>query len=340
MINKYDHSIKKSLIVGDYHCQVSNLKDSQKLMDFIESTAKAQKVDSIFFMGDQFHTHAIIRMEVLNFWHKSLETLSNICKVYVLVGNHDMKGDNESTSEELSSMNIFYNQHNKKNVIIINKPTKIGYIAAIPYRKDADQLIKESKELHEQGAVRCLFAHQTFTGATYENGFYAEDGIDPALVAQEHIVSGHIHKQQIIDKCHYIGTPKWDTMADANQDKGVWVFKYNKDGSVHNKEFISTKDVVTPICKIVIKEGEKEEPLDPNARNYVELHGKTAWISKMKKKYRGKAQVRAKPIDRKTQRLSEHENLSLVEYLKSYFEPIDSVSREEINTYMKNTVQQ
>ena len=82
--------MKKSVVVGDPHITVSNLKESEILLSFIHKTAIDNKADSIIFMGDQFHTHSLIRVEVQQFWKKWLSTLSCDFYIYALVGNQWM----------------------------------------------------------------------------------------------------------------------------------------------------------------------------------------------------------------------------------------------------------
>jgi DNA repair exonuclease SbcCD nuclease subunit len=324
----------KVLRVGDPHVMVSNLKDSQALMDFIVETALREEVDQIEFLGDQFHTHAVKRVEVEHFWYHALSKCSKIVgknSVVVLVGNHDQPGSKEK-EQEMNALNVF-----KDLALIVNEPmivrNNIGYI---PYMSDKDAFLQASADLYNKGATKLLVAHQTFTGATYENGFYAEDGIEPDLVHQEAIISGHIHKQQAIGKCFYPGTPKWDTMSDANEDKGIWIFNHNEDGSVKEKKFISTKDVVTPIYKHVFEEGGEEPVLVEGARNYLELVGKAAWITKMKKKYKGKVNLKARPTDRKSVRLDSDSLLTINSYIDNHFEIIDGVKKDEIKQYLES----
>jgi len=323
----------KILRVGDPHVMVSNLKDSQALMNFVIETAKKEKVDRVEFLGDQFHTHAVVRVEVLDFWRRSFERLSSEEIVtFALVGNHDQPGSREK-EQVMNSLDVL---SNIGYVTIINKPIERNGIAYIPYMSDKDAFLKASAELHKNGATKLLIAHQTFTGATYENGFYAEDGIEPELVHQDKIISGHIHKQQQLGKCFYPGTPKWDTMSDANEDKGIWIFEHNEDGSVKDKKFISTKDVVTPIYKHVFVEGEEEPVFIDGARNYLELLGKAAWITKMKKKYKGKAQIKARPTDRKSVKIERDGLISVGSYVDNFFEPIDGVSKKEVKSYLES----
>lgn len=330
----------KILRVGDPHIMVSNLKDGQKLIDFVLETAKKEKANVIEFLGDLFHTHAILRVEVVDFWNKAFRDIEHSgIECRVLVGNHDQPGSREK-EQIMNALNIFDKtppEHNSSlgRRIIINKPMVIGGIGYIPYMSDREGFLQITHELYEKGATKLLVAHQTFTGATYENGFYAEDGIDPEIVAQEAIISGHIHKQQQIGKCWYQGTPKWDTMSDANEDKGIWIYEHNENGSVKSKKFFSTAKVVTPIYKHVVNEGDDEPKLIDGARNYIEFVGKSAWITKMKKKYKNKAQIKAKPVDRKSVKIAGRDLQNMKDFLFNTFEIIDGVNKEDVHTYLE-----
>jgi DNA repair exonuclease SbcCD nuclease subunit len=219
------------------------------------------------------------------------------------------------------------------NFNIINKPTKILETAYIPYMSDRQTFIDAAQKLYDQGATELLVAHQTFTGAQYENGFFSEEGIDPALIPQNQIISGHIHKSQQVGKCFYPGTPKWDTMSDANESKGIWIFTHTSSGKYINKEFISTSEIVTPIICYDIKEGDDLPEINSFARNYITLEGKTAWINKIKSKLKG-CNIKIKPTDRKVNKVNT--NLSIEKYLETEFETIAGVDKEELKKFIMN----
>lgn len=320
----------KILRIGDPHTQIKNLKDSEKLVDFVIEVASCSGVHVVEFLGDLFHNHAVLRVEVVDFWQKTFDKLEALpVKVRVLVGNHDQPGSKEK-EQEINALNIF---KDTKSRTIINKPMKLDDIGYIPYMSDEESFIAAAQDLYDQGAIGLLVAHQTFTGAQYENGFFSEEGIDPALLPQAQILSGHIHMTQQIGKCFYPGTPKWDTMSDANQEKGIWIFTHDETGMYTSKEFISTRDVVTPITSFVVKEGDELPTLNPDARNYVTLEGKSAWITKTKKKFKDIAQIKVKPTDRRV--IVNKENTETIDkYLENEFSPIEGVSKKEIKQHL------
>lgn len=320
----------KVLRCGDPHIQISNLKDSESLMNFIIKTALEKEVHSIEFLGDLFHTHAVKRVEVEDFWYNTFNKIQqNSIRCRVLVGNHDQVGSKEK-EQVMNSLNVFGDTDLRD---IISQPVILRNIAYIPYHSDHEQFLKAAHDLYEQGATELLVAHQTFTGAQYENGFFSEEGIDPGLIPQRQIISGHIHKSQQVGNCFYPGTPKWDTMSDANQPKGIWVFTHDDNGMYIDKEFISTEDIVTPITSIEIKEGDEIPKLNLNARNYITLEGKTAWINKIKKEIKN-CNIKIKPTDRTVNKIDA--NITIDKFLENDFEPISGVTKQDLKDFLRN----
>lgn len=323
----------KTLVIGDPHVQVSNLKDSQELMNFIIKTALERKIKVVILLGDLFHTHAVKRVEVEDFWSNAFRRFDeNGIACRVLVGNHDQVGSKEK-EQEMNALNIFNpGPHDLSERVIINKPLVLGKVAYMPYHSDENTFLKACQDLYDSGATDLLVAHQTFTGAQYENGFFSEEGIDPGLVPQKQILSGHIHKSQQVGKCFYPGTPKWDTMADVNQEKGIWIFTHSQQtGEYVDKEFISTADIVTPIISYDIKEGDVLPEVNPSARNYVTLEGKTAWINNIKSKLKN-CNIKIKPTDRTASKTNS--SLSIDKYLESEFEPVAGIEKDELKQFI------
>ena len=338
----------KILRVGDPHVTVSNLEESNKLMEFIVKTAREREVNRIEFLGDLFDTHAVIRSEVLQFWTKWFRILGGFdgdetFQVVVIVGNHDQVGSKEKEGyiHALTPFKEFTTQrHNhERNLIIIDVPTLLphnngtsGYIAYIPHISGAESFLQSANNLKAadiNNKATHAVCHQTFLGATYENGIFAEDGIDINLVPFDHIVSGHIHKSQTIGKCFYPGTARYMKSTDANQKKGVWIFE-----DWEAKEFISTEEVVTPMYTLVVTEPEEVPELNPRAKTVLELHGSSQWISKVKKQLKNKASIRSFPTDRKAPK-TDASRLETVEDYATGFTFNSGVTKTEVVSYLR-----
>lgn len=301
----------KVLRIGDPHVTVSNLEDSEKLLSFIFKTAKDTKPDYIEFMGDLLDTHDVIRSRVLNFWYGWLKKISSEFKIIILVGNHDKIGD--KSLESLSSLSTF---ELIKNVTVVNESLCIDNLLYVSYLSDNDRLIEICKQNRH---CNTLIAHATFLGAQYENGFYADDGIDLSLIPQNKVISGHIHKSSTVGKCFYPGSPRWIKATDANQDKGIYLFDHKNDGS-YSYEFFSTRGVVTPIVEVTILEDKVEEGesklADLFGKVYVELKGSSEWISNYKKTLDKRYFLKIVPTDSKIVRKPSKKGISLNEYLQ------------------------
>src|SRR5581483_9288 len=246
----------KILRVGDPHVKVNNIKESEKLLKFIVWLAVEHKVDRIEILGDLFHTHSIIRLEVLRFWEEALIELANVCEVVVLVGNHDQTGDYSSSA---SALDVFqWIEDSKKNLKIVNIPTINGQFLYVPYIHDSARFVDVVNSL--SGLAKVLVCHQTFKGSKYESGMYTPDGIDVSLLSPQfiHVISGHIHSRQEFGRVKYPGTPRWDTTADANQPKGLTIYVHSDStGEIISEEYISTEGVCSPILQFSVGEGEE-----------------------------------------------------------------------------------
>lgn len=316
--------------VGDPHAKVSNLDEMKNLILFIIETAKKQNADRIELLGDLFHTHAVLRLEVLEFWSWALKALSETCPTVVLVGNHDQSGNYSSNSSALSVFSLM----GWKDLTIVEKPCAKGVFGYVPYTHDVNEFVRIANDLYNAGA-RVLVCHQTFTGSKYESGIYAPDGFDPSLLpAFTHIISGHIHSEQEFGNIIYPGTARWDSLTDANRRKGIWVFGHNDaGGTIQFRTFVSTEQVCSPIKCIEWKEGEPSpEQWPENAKVAVELIGSSIWVAQKKVELKGKCSIKTKITDRQTSQVRTSGN-SLEHFINSLF--ISTMNREHLLKYAK-----
>lgn len=316
--------------VGDPHVKVSNLEESERLLQFVLDKARELNVDTIELLGDLFHTHAIVRLEVLEFWKKWLWKLSEEFVTIVLVGNHDQSGNHFSDSHALG---VFVNL-NPDKLHIIERPTLIKGIGYLPYIHDNSKFIKEANALAELGA-KCLVSHTTYEGSKYDNGIYAPDGVCPDDIDNRYVnlISGHVHGEQEFGRVWYPGTARWDTASDANKRKGIWICSHvgpssavgegyvstTKAGVLLEREFISTGGrVCTPIVSIEWKEGEEAPQIPEEAKVQIELIGSSSWIAQQKESLKGQVSIRTKITDSKKSESRKAGN-SLFEYLQNTF---------------------
>lgn len=333
--NKYQyiyneiHNSKKSIFIGDPHITIRNIEEGEKLIDFFIKTCQDKGVNHIVFLGDLFDGHNTIRLEVLHFWNKAFKKILKQYKITSLVGNHDMVlGDSEySNVNAISNLQEKY----KYTLNIIEEPSIIDDIGYISYTRNTDDFYEKCQHLYSKGATNTLVCHQTFQGACFENNFYAPDGVEINKIPQKLIISGHIHKQQTIGKVFYPGTPKWDKSTDAGEEKGIWLIS----DDTGEKEFLSTKDVVTPMYRVTIKEGEEIPEFPTNTKIAFELIGKSSWIAATKKLIKGKGSIKAVPMDRKYIKADTDKLLNIDEYALNKFTPLVGIEIKEITSYIR-----
>lgn len=259
------------LYVGDPHARPDSLEEMGKLIHFVRDTAKKEGVEYICFLGDQFHNHSIIHLSVLAFWRSAFEGL----KVYTglpviaMVGNHDMSG-------KFGDFNNAMMLYDKKHVAVIDQPRIAPWgVLLVPYQQDPDRFIQICRQYKNVSTVVC---HQTFEGSRYENGFYAKDGIDPNLIPQKHVISGHIHTTQSFGKVFYPGSPRWLTVADANTQKGIWVVDHDEENGSYVAAMHPTDRVCRPIYALTDRPEEPVKLPEGNADIVVDVYGDQAHV--------------------------------------------------------------
>lgn len=310
------------LLVGDPHVKPDNLAESEKLLEFIETQAIELNEKKLVFLGDLFHTHRIIRMDVERFWIKWATRLGKIAEVVMLVGNHDQPGDDQNEGV-MSALDVL---KGIPNVTVVDRPMVIGTATYLPHTSSQERFAHWASETN----TPYLFCHQTFDGSEFENGFYAKDGFPVDVVSNfSLVITGHIHKTQEFKNIWIPGTPRWDSVSDANQEKGIWLF----DEKSQSKKLISTESVCSKIISIEIKEGDEIPVIQENTRTHVKLTGSSSWIAKTAKKFKNGVRVSSKPTD--TRFSGESRQLSSLEAYAKQFK-FENSNAEEVLSYLES----
>ena len=302
----------KILLVGDVHCVPSEIEECNSLMEKILSI---KGYDAICFMGDQYNNHDAMSVRVMNFWHNWFSKLKNC---FVIVGNHDQSG---AGLEEVHSMRAHSDQ-----VVVVDKPTEIcSGTWAVPYYDTEEKFRAATREL--KGMLLC---HATFDGAAYDNGFYAPDGFSLDSVAQfDGVISGHIHTPQSFSNVTYIGAPRWRTLSDANIDRHLWLYDFEKQEVV---EKIPTDDA----CRRIWKFSDlPNEPVDLSGVSEkddvrVDIFGKPEHVEEREKILRAQG-VRTRRFPDKKSRVSVKESDGIPEAFSGFveaFSPPNGTSKE------------
>lgn len=314
----------KALYVGDPHTQVSNLAESEKLLTFVSEMAVCHDVGAIVLMGDLFHTHAVIRLEVQEFWQRWLKKLGEIAHVMVLTGNHDMTGD---FSSRISSLGVF---RGMDNITIVEAPIAWQGFTWMPYYHDKEKFVADANMLYSE-THSGLICHQSFSGSKFENGYFDPGGINPDLLLAKEIISGHIHMGQEFGKVWHPGTAMWLTASDANQTKGIWIVSHENGNKT--RQFLDTSQVVTPIVSFQWKEGEEKPVIPEGARATIELVGSSEWVAQNKTEFKGKA-IQSTITDQAKIRIR-RAGKSLQDFIEIEFDIVAGMKKQKLLHWLK-----
>lgn len=281
----------KTLVIGDLHAVPDELEDCKKVVDLILTICRSQDITEVWWTGDQHHTHAVIRVEVMH-WFKVVfkalkaQGINSVC----LVGNHDQANPGSAVHSMMA-------YSNDPGVAIIDAPKLHRGVLMVPYMHTEKEFVEAVDGFTKNGVREerfeeepptgktfppTLFCHQTFDGSTYENGFLASDGFDPNLVPQELIISGHIHTGQEFGKVWYVGAPRWRTLSDANVERSLWVLEF-QEGKLINRTPYSTGASCRQIKHLTDSpDSPVVLPLDPQHQWRIDIKGPADWCQSRK----------------------------------------------------------
>jgi DNA repair exonuclease SbcCD nuclease subunit len=231
----------KLLVIGDPHVTVEELPDCQALLSLVTSKASELHPDYVVFLGDLHHGHAVVRVEVMDFWKRNLAILGQDGqRSILLVGNHDRPNNVNLKMDALA--------YESSTCHVVSVPETIGSVRFIPWMPTNEEFVAGC------GDSKVIFAHQEFKGGRYDSGMFIPNGVDPEWLPAKAIVSGHIHLPSQFGSVWYPGSPRWRTASDANLDRAIWMVSV-KDGDVSGDDLISTRGVCRALYHIEDVEG-------------------------------------------------------------------------------------
>lgn len=209
----------KALIIGDPHFKTDNVQETSLLEKECISICKKYKPDFAVILGDILDRHETIHVTPLCRAVEFLKNLKNLCKLYVLIGNHDLKNNKQYMSTEHPFCSL---KHWGDNIIIVDKPimdtinnNKFVFCPYIPPGRFNEAI----KTVEDWKTAICIFAHQEFKGCNM-SGIVSSTG-DIWNINDPHVVSGHIHTYQKPQKnILYPGTPFQHNFNDT-EDKAI-----------------------------------------------------------------------------------------------------------------------
>lgn len=228
-------------ILGDLHFKTTNSEETEFMSASILSEINSRKCDGIVVLGDILDRHANINSSVLTRAVKFLDNLRKISKLYVLIGNHDLKSNDQFFSEDHPFMALKF----WENTVLIDKSfsdvingEKLVFCPYVPCGR-FNEALSHLSEGYEDAS--CIFAHQEFKGANL--GCQISTLGDDWEISNPYVISGHIHDyQELGPNILYMGTPIQHTYSDS-------LLRYIGYAKIEN----SKVDVEKIILKNIIK---------------------------------------------------------------------------------------
>lgn len=221
-----------AIVTSDLHFNINTLPISSAALSAAIVKAEELKIP-VIIAGDLNDTKAIIRAEVVN---SLIELIRDArVRVYILVGNHDLINE-KSSEHSLNFLNLIHHVDVEPRIDFLSE---LG-LWVIPYYSDSEKLKKDLSNIPIGSTV---IMHQGFLGA--QMGDYIQDktSIDPEVVKDFTVISGHYHRHQTIGTVTYIGSPYTITFGEANDGpKGFLIL--NEDGTFTREILKLRKHVV------------------------------------------------------------------------------------------------
>ena len=189
------------LICGDIHIKADNILEINEFMIKLENLAIEKQPDFIVLLGDNLNDFEKVLTPCLNKVYELINRLRSIAHVYNIIGNHDYQNHTEFLSDKHWCNGV----KEWKNVTVVDKviettvheKTFIFCPYVYPGRfVEALNTIGESWK-----KSKCIFAHQEIKGC--KMGAITSIEGDSWSTDYPHVISGHIHGNQTVQKNVY-----------------------------------------------------------------------------------------------------------------------------------------
>lgn len=216
----------KILAIGDPHFRVDNIKEVEEFTTRTVNLIRVEKPDFVVCLGDLLHTHERVHTFALNKAYDFIKQISDLAKIFVLVGNHDYIQNQQflSTNHWMNAMK-FWDNVEIVDSVISRRYSDLTFIFS-PYVPNG-RFIEALDTLKDSDWKRatCIFAHQEFYGCKM-GAIISVDG-DRWDLAYPRVISGHIHsKQRPQENIYYTGSSLQHAFGE-NEDNTVSMVEFS-----------------------------------------------------------------------------------------------------------------
>jgi DNA repair exonuclease SbcCD nuclease subunit len=238
------------LLFADLHAhkwtKYLELSDITSVLDQIRSIVEQDEVDLVLFAGDLFHTRGKINVEVFNEVYRGISSLSTVCQIGLLVGNHDQE-NKEGNIHSLYGLSTICTVMDEPRWYIFEDHIGTGeverlHVLAIPYttnKEEVEKFIDSDVPSHYPGVEKeasLLLGHLSVDGAKVGSNFVLEDKAAISVESLQNsnvdqVFLGHYHTPQCLGgrKVFYLGAPMQHNWGDRESvecegERGCWVW--------------------------------------------------------------------------------------------------------------------
>lgn len=234
----------RALVIGDPHFKVSNVRETDAMVDAITRTVSERQPDIVIVLGDVLDRHETIHVSPLTRSVKFLLHLMAMVPTFVLIGNHDLKNNRQFLSDEHPFTALKYmcemDTRPIKGAIVdttiirnINGHNFV-FVPYVPPGRFQEALnICPGWE-----TATSIFAHQEFRGC--QMGAIISTEGDIWDLTYPYVISGHIHDyQEPQPNILYTGTPIQHAFGDRH-DKTISYFTFHSQ-NIRDQERIDLR---------------------------------------------------------------------------------------------------
>lgn len=214
------------LAIGDTHFKVSNLAETKEMANRIIRTVQDRQIPYVVFLGDLHDDFERIHSSVLTAIEDMIRPLSEICQVYIIIGNHDLV-NNSVFMEPKHPFNGFKNW---KNVTVIDKATNV-FIEGLQFTMcpyvPVGRFLEALATAPGWERSKAIFCHQEFKNSKLSS--------IPSVKGDEWplnyplVIGGHIHDYDMLQpNILLIGTPLAQSHGESN-DKTISLFGFSEN---------------------------------------------------------------------------------------------------------------
>lgn len=205
------------LVIGDTHFKSTNVIQTNEMCNEIYNIINNNIIDLIVLLGDMLHNHENAHSTALKNLMDFFLKLTSKHEVICLVGNHDLINHSQFLNDK-HSLNVYKPYH---NLTIVDKVITKRYgelqFTFVPY-VDCGRFEEAINTVNNWKKSNLIFAHQEFKGSYTENQKPSTCG-DKWSTNYPTVITGHIHKPQVLKNVIYTGTPIQHTFGEDNDKK-------------------------------------------------------------------------------------------------------------------------